>query len=263
MEKTNLKCVGAIMLALTMSQAALPVLADETKEYKSNGVVEFVPDDSSTDPVDPNDPDPDNPVQPWDPTTPDHEPQPGTKGPLSLDYASSIDFGRNKISTTDQTYYAEAQYLWNADHTEKDVDSARPNYVQVTDKRGNNAGWSLSVKQEGQLANKDTLNKELTGSTISFTDGVADSVMVGVKAPATYDFTLTPGQSVNVMNAEENAGMGTWVDRFGTLETMDIDGESVLKNTAITLDVPGKTPKDAVQYSTALTWILADTPINA
>ncbi|EGO9937517.1 TPA: WxL domain-containing protein [Enterococcus faecium] len=262
MKKTSLKCAGAIMLALTMSQAALPVLADETKEYKSNGVVEFVPDDSPTDPVDPLDPDPENPVFPWDPTTPDHNPQPGTKGPLSLDYASSIDFGKNKISTKDQTYYAEAQYLWNAAHTEKDESSARPNYVQVTDKRGNNAGWSLTVKQEGQLSNSNTLNKELTGATISFKEGVADTVMEGVTAPETFDFVLTPGQSMNVMNAKENAGMGTWVDRFGTLENMDIEGETVLKDPAITLDVPGKTPKDAVQYSTKLTWVLADTPLN-
>ncbi|MEG2602355.1 MAG: WxL domain-containing protein, partial [Carnobacterium sp.] len=31
---------------------------------------------------------------------------------------------------------------------------------------------------------------------------------------------------------------------------------------AISLEVPGSTPKDAVKYSTQLTWTLTDTPIN-
>ena len=35
------------------------------------------------------------------------------------------------------------------------------NYVQVTDNRGTEAGWSLKVKQEGQF--KSTSGKELTG----------------------------------------------------------------------------------------------------
>lgn len=31
---------------------------------------------------------------------------------------------------------------------------------------------------------------------------------------------------------------------------------------AISLTVPGKTPKDAVQYKTTLTWLLSDVPVN-
>ena len=41
-----------------------------------------------------------------------------------------------------------------------------PNYVQVTDNRGTEAGWSLKVKQEGQF--KSTSGKELTGAAITF-----------------------------------------------------------------------------------------------
>ena len=43
-----------------------------------------------------------------------------------------------------------------------DPATARPNYVQITDKRGNNGGWSLSVKQEGQFKNDKTLNNHRT-----------------------------------------------------------------------------------------------------
>lgn len=64
------------------------------------------------------------------------------------------------------------------------------------------------------------------------------------------------------MNAAAKTGAGTWIDRFGTNEEMTINGEAVQKNKAITLDIPGSTPKDAVKYNTKLTWTLADIPDN-
>ena len=38
------------------------------------------------------------------------------------------------------------------------------------------------------------------------------------------------------------------------------ENETVAVNKAVTLSVPGATPKDAVKYSTKLTWILSDIP---
>ena len=262
MMKASYKIAGVLLLSLTAIQTAVPTFAAEDQEYSSTGVVEFVPYDGQTDPLDPNDPDSDNPVNPWDPNDPDNEPDEGTNGPLSLDYASSIDFGKNKISNKDEIYYAEPQYMWNTDHTEMDSSSARPAYVQVSDNRGTNAGWSLSVKQENQLSNDSTLNKELTGAQISFMDSEAVSNMEGVTSPKTFDFDLTPGAGSNVMNASKDTGAGTWIDRFGSIQEMEIEGENIWKDTSITLSIPGETPKDAVQYSTTLTWILADTPLN-
>ncbi|PEF45193.1 cell surface protein [Bacillus cereus] len=236
---------------------------DYTREYKSNAIVEFLPDNGPTNPVDPENPDPNNPVDPWDPTTPDHKPNPGTDGPLSLDYASSLDFGKNKITNKDEVYYANPQYLWNEDHSDFDASTARPNYVQVSDKRGTNAGWSLTVKQEGQFKNETTQNKELTGSEMKFTQSTPVSNTENVTAPKATDFTLDPNGAVsNVMAASKGAGAGTWVDRFGTVENVEVDGEQVLKNKAITLSVPGKTAKDAVKYETTLTWTLTDVPGN-
>lgn len=259
MKNVTLKSIIAVAGVCTISQISLSAFAEE-KEYESNAVVEFVPDSGPTDPVDPENPDPNKPVFPWDPTTPGNRPNPGTDGPLSLDYASSIDFGKNKITNKDEVYYADAQYLWNESNTEKDESSARPNYVQVTDKRGTNAGWTLLVKQEEQLNNVKTLNKELTGAEIRFTEGQAVSATEGVTAPKTQDMNLAPGVASLVMSASQNAGAGTWVDRFGVIEEMNINGVNTLKNKAITLSVPGKTPKDAVQYRTKLVWILSDAP---
>lgn len=235
---------------------------DYSREYKSNAIVEFLPDNGPTSPVDPENPDPNNPVDPWDPTTEDHNPNPGTDGPLSLDYASSLDFGKNKITNKDEVYYANPQYLWNADRTDFDPSTAKPNYVQVSDKRGTNGGWSLTVKQEGQFKNENTQNKELTGAEIAFTQSTPDSKIDGVIAPKATDFILTPNEVSPVMTAAKGAGAGTWVDRFGTVENVEIDGEQVQKNKAITLSVPGKTAKDAVKYETKLTWTLTDVPGN-
>ncbi|MDZ5606391.1 WxL domain-containing protein [Bacillus pseudomycoides] len=258
MKKT--KQAMTIVAALGMvAVAPLSALADEKgATYESNGVVEFIPNTDPTDPVDPNNPDPEVPVNPVDPTDPEG-PNPGTNGPLSIDYASSLDFGINKISNKDMTYYAKAQEL-SSDEGSTYV----PNYVQISDNRGTNAGWTLTVKQEGQLSNDTTQNKELTGSQIQFVDPTVAS-HTEVKPPTPADvITLDPnGAESLVMSAKQSAGAGLWVDRWGTVEEMTGDqGEKVQKTKAISLTIPGKTPKDAVKYSTKLTWNLSDVPGN-
>ncbi|RAN86467.1 cell surface protein [Bacillus sp. SRB_28] len=258
MKKT--KQAMTIVAALSMvAVAPLSALADENgATYESNGVVEFIPNTDPTDPVDPNNPDPEKPVKPVDPTNPEG-PNPGTNGPLSIDYASSLDFGINKISNKDVTYYAKAQEL-RSDEGSTYV----PNYVQISDNRGTNAGWTLTVKQEGQLSNDTTQNKELTGSQIQFVDPtVASKTEVTPPTPADV-ITLDPnGAESLVMSAKQSAGAGLWVDRWGTVEEMNGDqGEKVQKTKAISLTIPGKTPKDAVKYSTKLTWNLSDVPGN-
>ncbi|WP_239256615.1 WxL domain-containing protein [Listeria ilorinensis] len=262
-----MKSVKITVAAGVALSALLPVsyqvfAEDYSRELQSNAIVEFVPDESGTDPVDPINPDPNNPVNPYDPSTDDHEPEDGTAGPLSIDFASSLDFGKNKISSADQTYYAEAQYYWNDAHNDKDTTNPRPNYIQVSDKRGTNAGWTLNVKQEGQLKNATADNGTLTGAEIKLTNGTAKSSGTAT-APVTYDVTLDPsGASSKVMDAKDGVGAGTWVDAFGSISDVEVEGETVKKNTAITLTIPGATPKDAAKYSTKLTWTLTDVPGN-
>ena len=120
------------------------------------------------------------PVRPVDPTNPDG-PNPGTPGPLSIDYASSLDFGSNEISNKDQTYFARAQTYKNPDGSASELATA--NYVQVSDLRGTNAGWVLKVKQNGQFRNAETLHKELTGATVAFTEPSVRSNATDVLPP--------------------------------------------------------------------------------
>lgn len=256
------KIILSTIPAITLGVAIAPEVNAEEKNYESNAIVEFTPDTSINKPVDPVNPDTEKPVEHFDPTTPDtgNKPNEGTTGPLSIDYASSLDFGKNKISNKDEKYYANPQYFFLADGSGPDLTNPKPNYVQISDKRGTNAGWALTVKQETQLtATKETLNKVLDGSEIKLSQNKAVSNSKAV-TPTAHEVTLVAGDSSNVMSAAEGQGSGTWLSAFGGIEKVEVDGESVDKNTAITLTVPGATPKDAVQYKTVLTWTIADLP---
>ncbi|MGH1815552.1 WxL domain-containing protein [Enterococcus casseliflavus] len=260
MKKTACLLVSLSVLAATVG--TLGVNAAEVASYNSNGSVDFIPNTDPSKPVNPENPDPENPVNPIDPTDPDG-PNPGTQGPLSIDYASSFDFGVNKISNRNEVYYARAQRY----ESENDPELKTANYVQVTDNRGSNAGWRLSVKQNGQFKNDNTLNSELTGSVITLIEPSVKSNAIGVTAPTpreTITLDVNGAESI-VMTAAAQAGAGTWVNSWGKVETItekdanDQDIESDVTK-AVALSVPGSTPKDAVSYSTTLTWVLSDTP---
>lgn len=262
MKKTKqVAAIAAVLgtVALAPLSASAEEIAETVKTYQTNGVVKFVPSTEPSKPMDPTDPGSKQPVKPVDPTTKDGEPNEGTSGPLSIDYASSLDFGVNQIANNDITYYANAQEV----RSESDS-KYTPNYVQITDNRGTNAGWTLKVKQGGQFSNDTALHKELTGAQIQFVDPTIVSNSTA-KAPTPANvIKLDPnGAESLVMSAKSTEGAGIWIDRWGTAEEMTNDqGEKVQKNKAISLSIPGGTPKDAVQYSTKLTWSLSDTPGN-
>ncbi|MBO0473883.1 WxL domain cell surface protein [Enterococcus sp. DIV0840] len=247
--------IGTVVLPF----GALKVEAEETKEYESNGAVEFIPNLDPTDPVDPENPDPEKPVAPIDPTDPEG-PNPGTQGPLSIDFASSLDFGKNRISNKDQTYFARAQKYQGE---QKDT----PNFVQISDNRGTNGGWTLTVKQEAQLtATTQTLNDVLTGAQIKLSAPSVNSNAQNVEKPVAVDeIALTPGVESVVTTAAIGAGSGTWATYWGAVEEVEErDEEGTVQNVNVTKDVqlsvPGATPKDAVKYQTKLVWTLTDVP---
>nr|WP_281277695.1 WxL domain-containing protein [Vagococcus zengguangii] len=235
------------------------VNAEELKTYQSNGSVKFIPNLDPTDPVDPEKPDPENPVKPIDPTDPEG-PNPGTQGPLSIDYASSLDFGTNRISNKDQIYYARAQ---SYEGDQQDT----PNFVQISDHRGTNSGWTLKVKQEGEFtATSETLNNVLTGAQITFKEPKVNSNAKNVEEPIPSEIiTLKVGEESLVTSAKAGTGAGTWATYWGNVETVEEhleSGETKMVNVtkAVKLSVPGATPKDAVTYQTKLVWSLTDTP---
>lgn len=238
------------------------VSATEVAPYSSKGSVDFVPNMGVTDPVNPMNPDPDNPVKPIDPSSTTNK---GSNGPLSIDYASSFNFGVNKISNKNEVYYARAQTYFTDSGAVSNL--VTPNYVQVSDNRGNNGGWTLTVRQSGQFKNEETLNKELTGAQVTLSSPTVSSNAQNVTAPIP-----TPSIALDVMGAESvvmsaatDAGAGTWVDYWGTVETItekDQNNKDVKADVvkAVALSIPGSTPKDAVSYETTLVWSLSDVP---
>jgi len=197
-------------------------------------------------PLDPLGPEPTKPVEPIDPTDPLGPPA-GTGGSLSLDFASSFQFGNQAITTSNRTYYALAQEYTDFDGIKK----TGPNYVQVSDVRGTGKGWQLSVKQNGQF--QTAAAQELSGAELVLKNGEMVSNLSSTYAPtATDTITLPLSTEIDVINAETDKGIGTWLYRFGSDETSG--GNSVQ------LTVPGKAVKYAKQYQTSLTWSLKNVP---
>lgn len=245
-----MKKFGSLLLATTIlaGLALVPAtsFAADGGNYDSNGVITFTPNTDITNPVDPVDPT--NPVTPVDPTDPTG-PKPGTAGPLSIDYASSLDFGTQKITSKDEVYKAKAQKYLDKDNNEK----TGPNFVQVTDNRGTEAGWTLQMKQNSQFKTTDA--EELTGAVITFKNGNVVTASDSAKPTGQATIVADPsGALKNVMAAKDGQGAGTYLLDWGT--------DAATAAESIELSVPGSTTKYAKKYSTTFTWVLTDTPGN-
>lgn len=237
--------MASMVLVGTLFSANLAAYAEEEtpgvteKSIKSQGDVIFKVDDGKTQPVDPTNPD--------DEVKPD-EPGESTNGPLSIDHVSNLHFGEQLISAKAKTYYASLEKL-KKDEEAKEV----PNYVQVTDKRGSNEGWYLSVKQDKQFSTSEDV--ELKGAVLTLSNTQAKTTADNKsKAPKAFsEVSLVPGgDGLPVLRANKDEGMGLWVGSFGNETT----GKS-----SVSLQVPGESAKQAAKYSTTLTWMLSNTEI--
>lgn len=241
MKKLIMGTTGILLSSMVLGTTTV-LAVDEQAEYETKGAITFEADTNPTDPVDPTDPT--KPVEPIDPTDPTG-PKPGTNGPLSIDFASSFQFGPQKITTITKDYYAKLQ-------TFKDGTNG-PNYVQVTDKRGTQEGWTLAVTQNGQF--KTAANEELEGATLQLANGTTASIMDDSYKPTVVaQNQLTPSVESNLMTATKGKGMGTWLYKFGADTT---EGAQ-----SIRLSVPGKAVKLAKEYTTTITWNLKSAPAN-
>ncbi|WP_420812307.1 WxL domain-containing protein [Listeria kieliensis] len=228
-----------------LSLVAIPAYAEEAVKdggiTTSKGDITFEKNKGTTKPKDPDTGKPVIPVDP-DPVVP-------TNGPLSIDYISNVHFGTQKISGSTEVYYATLDQVKDA---ESGAISERPNMVQITDDRGTNAGWKLTVKQEAQFKNGSS---ELDGAVLKFENPtLKSSNKSATNTPTAKAMTLSPaGAASDVMIANANQGMGTWFDQFGA------DQDSGKQS--ISLTVPGDTAKVEGKYETTLTWTLTDSAV--
>lgn len=263
------KCLLTSILTLCCSLIFTnKVLAVSNLQQEAGATVEVTVDDT-TEPVDPE-----NPGEVVDPGE-----GPSTKGILRFDYAPSINFGNVKITDKNRSYHAWAQNF----HGET---GPRGSYVQITDYRSDNSGWTMQVVQEQQFHNnviQDNDEKELRGAVLSLDKGWANSSGSGTAPIVTSNAIAIDriGEAYEIATASKGTGTGVWTISFGASEEnsnfqdntltklLDENGKEVIdpiykkpvySNSAITLTVPDSTKIHPVQYETKLTWILARLP---
>ncbi|MEQ6207378.1 WxL domain-containing protein [Enterococcus mundtii] len=201
-----------------------------------------------------------DPVLPVDPLDPEVEVDPENKpdlsedqGLLSIDFVSQFNFGIQRISVSDKTYYAKPQRLLNEDGTVNEAEE-RPNYVQISDRRPESErnGWELAVTQKEQFQGAE--NQVLHGTSLSLSNQQVISAQGGT-APGLQSVpcTLIPGNRRTLLKAQANEGIGTWIYRFGDAETAE---------ESIALNVPRGANPEATRYSTTLIWELSAVPDN-
>lgn len=263
MNKKLLKSTSVLVAALV----AGPIFASTASalstggDYKSDGYIKFEEGDNSTTvtPVDPL-----APVDPVVPKDPDgSDPEPGGTGALTIDFASSLSFGTQKISSVDATYYAHAQWLTEIKGVTGDF--TRPDYVQVTDTRGTWGGWTLTVAEEDQF--KTAAGDVLTGAELKFTKGYTDGTTTAVPSYVNATDFVVGTAAQKILGAGVNQGMGTWVYGLGGNADYEENGgahlglDAISTKSPITLKVVAGTNKAAV-YRTNLKWSLTDAPGN-
>lgn len=249
-----LSAIALVSLGATSVVGTKNALAVDGGDWTSNGIVTFEVSKDPTSPVDPSTPT--NPITPIDPINPGNPIPDGTAGPLSIDFASSFNFGKQKITSTTQTYSAVAQEYTDTEKNQK----FGPNFVQVTDNRGTEKGWTLLVKQDAQFtSSKD--KKILDGAQVYLTNGNVVTASDSAKPTAALPDPTANGllavpidEYETIMSATDGQGAGTFLLAWGKDAT---EGASSVK-----LEVPGSTTKYADSYSTTFNWMLTDAPGN-
>lgn len=205
------------------------------------------------------------------PSTSNEDKRKDNRGPLVIDYVSDFHFNIEKMSGNNVTYYAKTATVFE---TQADADANTnpvtvPNYVQVTDDRGTNAGWTLKVKQTKDFATSTAVAGANDGSTLKGTTLKIKNINAFKRAsnlgelPTTFatgnQVALSTGDADQIFaSAKENEGTGSIALLAGNVKTATPTADK-----SISLDVPGNIKKQKdVQYKAELTWTLEDVPSN-
>ncbi|EBF5183253.1 WxL domain-containing protein [Listeria monocytogenes] len=278
MTSRTVKVTTASLLALGLIVA--PVLSGDfasaatsvTKDSK--GIVKF--DKSTTPDPDPVNPDPVDP----DPVIPDPtDPPVGTDG-LWILAVSDWDFGTHNVSSlssgalnvhaADDTIstYVDANGNGQQDLPgEVFVSKKVTPYAQISDVRGTNTGWTLSVTGSA-FKDSSTPAKTIPGAELTIPKSTVSSATSTAQAPTGYDsvtISMTGGAAVPVMaakdmqtatptNFNDDQGMGTWTDSFGS------QAVSATDTSKPKLSIPKNVVVADGTYQSTLTWTLSDTP---
>lgn len=174
---------------------------------------------------------------------------PGNQGAISIDFISQFDFGAVPIRSSKAHYQAQPQRLLN---TENDALSGeRPNFIQITDQRAEQSGWTLSARlSEEGFVSED--GHELRGVQILLKNiGMATTDSNDSMQPTYWEHRVLNTRSQVLATAAVNEGGGTWIQRYGDGTTM---GESVV------LEIPVNATPQATSYTGKIYWELSFVP---
>ena len=214
---TMLGLIGSGMLLGASTSTAAPqdvvTGSEDGKGGTSHGYINLTPGDSDTGKTDPT-----------DPTDPSGET--GNEGILTIDHVVPLLFSSHKLEGKEQVYNSVVD---------------RPN-VQVTDKRGEEAGWNVQVSQTAFVDQTDA-TKTLKGAKLVLPVGTLKDVGNVSLAPELYAVEVNDAPAT-FMNAKTGSGAGTWTNFFDKDE--------------IKLTVPAGNKKG--EYMSTVTWTLMDAP---
>ncbi|WP_375179750.1 WxL domain-containing protein [Enterococcus rotai] len=265
MKKTT-KIASALLISTFVLGAASPVFADQVAAPITDATVKFKAEaadaDSGGNTMDPTNPD-GNGVKPDTGTG-----SVGTKGPLRVDFAPNFNFSEVTMSGNAKDYHPLYPKVSVLDATGKVTDplieKRVPHYVQVTDNRGTNEGWELTVSatafrgtknQEADLKATLTLGYAELASAVKPIEGNDFKPTLFSKATVLSD---TPEK---IMEAKADKGMGSWSAVFSKDKETDFGFGALDINPNITLSVPADSKKDPnEEYKSTITWTLSTTP---
>lgn len=237
MKRLKFGILFAAIVLLSLGVKPLAAIAESSDSTgSSNAEVQFEEGSTVPEIVDPTDPD--KPIDKEDPDNPTDKPT-EEDGPLSLDYVSSVDFGKQSISGQKAVYEST---------------SLKP-FIQVTDARGTGNGWHVTAEASGFSTEEGT--PSLRGATLAFNNGsvLSTSGNVSGTPKANTNIALaTDGTPANVVTAGEDEGLGTWINRWFPTDSSDNE-----TNDNVTLEIPaGSASKGA--HSAEITWTLTSAP---
>lgn len=194
--------------------------------------------------------DPRDPLNPDVDVDPDNRPTlPENQGLISIDFISQFDFGHVPIRSSQAYYPALPQKLRNAE--DDPAGGERPNYVQISDRREESTGWTLSARlDEAGFVSEE--GHQLRGVQLLLNNIRMATTSSNTSSTPTYweSRELNTGRQI-LAKAEEGQGSGTWIQRFGDGETMD---QSVM------LEVPVNATPQATSYTGIIHWELSFVP---
>jgi len=219
---------------------------------KTVGSISFNKPKATTDPVDPT-----------DPTKPD----PGDKGgvdttnpagDLALLYVSKgIDFGSHDVSTAVTSADGKTVDNSRTDATGTAISSNKNLLTEVTDTRGTNAGWSISLSADpmtvgGKADATSDKSNTLTGAVLNLNSKKAATIKSssdtesGITQSAVSGMTTDGTSTQPIYGAKAGSGMLTTTFQ---MDPGDVQLASIPANT-----------KSGVTYSGDINWTLSDTP---